>query len=113
MDSVTTSELRDHIKNEEERLKKGEERMERIEQELRPIAKLYNAFVGASAVLTLLIGVLLWVYLQDRDQMKQQGDAIQKQGFVIEKLILKHEELEKDLKKDISRLDRELEKRHH
>lgn len=112
MTNVTVEEFRAHVAKEEEALKKGDERMARIEEELRPIAKLYNAFMGASAVLTMLIGVLLWVYLGDREQIKQQGDALVKQGFVIEKLILKHEELERDLKKDIARIDRDIEKHH-
>ena len=104
--------LREHIEHEETKFDKGEDRMERIENDLRPIAKMYNAFMGASAVLTFLITVLIWVYMGDRDQLRQQGDAIIKQGFVIEKMILKHEELEKDLKRDVARVEREVERLH-
>lgn len=104
--------LRQHVEYEEKRFEEGERRMERIEEDLRPIAKMYNAFLGASAMLSALIALMVWIYMGDRDSMKQMGEAIQKQGSAIERMILKHEELERDMRRDFTRVDKELDRVH-
>lgn len=122
---VTKEEFADHARREEanqhmmsEALEEGNKRMAAIENDLKPLLKLYHAVLGAGTVL-FLVGILAtYIYQGDREQAAQQTKAMQiisenvaKQGTVIEKLILRHEELEKDTGKSIDRIEKQLERR--
>jgi hypothetical protein len=97
-----------HIETEEARFDEGDKRMNRIEQELRPITKMYHAFLGAGMTMGLLLAVLVWVYLSDVKKMTFVTDTLVKQGLVIEKILTKHEELEKDYRREFERVEKML-----
>ncbi len=95
-----------------EKFERGEARMERIEEDLRPLNKMYWAVMGSTVVGTALIGLLIFIYQNDRSDVKAMQDAIYKQGTNIEKLIQSHQELEKDMRREFTRIDKEIDRNH-
>jgi hypothetical protein len=122
---VTKDEFEAHAHAEEanqrmvsEALSEGNKRMAAIETDLKPLLKLYHAVLGAGAVLGFVAILLTFIYQGDREQaaatsqaVKTVTEAVAKQGVVLEKLILRHEELEKDTDKAIERIEKKMEKR--
>lgn len=109
----------EHIRQEEhfqhesnERLREGNERMARIEEDLRPLKNLYHAVVGASVLGTCLVALILFIYSNDRSTLQNLGEAVQRQGVVLEKLIAAHQELEKDTVKEFTRIEKTIEALH-
>lgn len=100
--------LRTHIEMEESRLDEGAKRMAQIEQDLRPLTRLYYSVVGASVVISLLIGSLLFIYNDDKEHMKELTNAVYQQGKALEKMIVMHQSLEKD----VMRVEKDIEKHH-
>lgn len=122
---MTKDEFAAHAHAEEENqkmvgkaLEEGNKRMAAIETDLKPLLKLYHAVLGAGTVL-FLVGILAaYIYQGDRETAAQQTRAMQtisenvaKQGTVLEKLILRHEELERDTVKEFGRIEKQLEKK--
>ncbi len=99
-------------KVEEEKFKQGEDRMQKIEEDLRPLKSMYYAVLGSAGVGTLLLLTLLYIYTRDRADADVMQQAIYKQGMAIEKLMQSHQELERDYRRDISRVEQEFEKYH-
>ena len=113
-----------HAKNEEinqkitnDALHEGNIRMGNIEGELKelatdlkPLLKLYHAVMGATTLDAFFVGLLIFIYSNDRESIKKIGEAVQTQGMALEKLIQKHEVFETDTTKEISRIERVLEK---
>ena len=113
-DSAFFTKVERHIAEEEERLlleaerrKVGDERMDRIEQDLRPLNRLYWAVMGSGGVGAMLLAVLLFIYSDDRDTQKMMQDLLYKQGVAIEKLIQAQGTLESDLRREIGRVEAE------
>lgn len=102
--------LTDHIEREEDQFRDGAERMERIEQDLQPIKKMYWALMGSSGVMALLLAVLLYIYAEDKHGAKAMQEAIYKQGVAIERLLVSHTELEKDYRRDMTRIESTLDR---
>lgn len=92
-------------KAEDEKFKLGDQRMAAIEEDLKPLKKMYWAVVGCGAVGTALFALLIWVYLEDRSGMKEMQAAILKQGSAIQSLLSSHAELERDTRRDIGRIE--------
>ena len=111
-DPVFWVRLNNHMQQEEDRFASGDYRMDRIEEDLKPIKKLYNATIGASMVGALLLGTLLYIYHDDKGSLMAMQDAIYKQGIAIERLILSHSELEKDVRNDVARMERNIDRLH-
>ena len=130
-DFVTSREFDEHAKNEEtnqrvtnDALHEGNLRMGRIEgniaelaEDLKPLKAIYNAVIGAGGIGLMAIGLLLYIYTgdmgrvtEDRQALKALSESVLRQGVAIEKLILKHEELERDTVKDLDRIHKQLEK---
>ena len=104
--------LTTHIECEERRWKEGEDRMNRIEQDLRPLNKIYHAMIGAGTVGGLLIAGLIFVYQEDRGTLRNMVDVVYKQGTALEKLLARHEELERDTAKEFQRVEKAIERLH-
>jgi hypothetical protein len=100
-------ELKNHMAREEDRLKEGETRMDRIEEDLRPIKKMYYALIGSSAIGGFLLMTLLYIYSQDKGDLKDMQQILYRQGTAIEKLLQAHVELEKDFRREFDRIERE------
>ncbi len=123
-DYVSKEQFAQHTKNEEanqhvtnDALHEGNIRMGNIEmdlkelaQDLKPLLRLYHAFLGASAVMFLVATLLVFIYQADRKLVIDLADAVQKQGLVIERLITKHEEFRQDTAKELGRHEKALEK---
>lgn len=114
---IDRDEFQNHVKQEEldrkmlnDRLAEGNNRMATIETDLRPLKNLYHAVVGASILGTALITLVLFIYQNDREVIKLVGEAVQKQGIVLERMMIRHEELEKDTQKEFLRIEKALEK---
>lgn len=100
-----------HIEN-NVRLQEGNERMARIEEDLRPLKNLYHAVIGAATVGGLLIGILIYVYQEDRATLKLLGEVLQRQGTTMEKLIQSHQNLERETEREFARWEKVLERLH-
>lgn len=94
----------------------GEERMDRIEEDLRPIKKMYWAVLGSATVGVMLLATLIYIYQSDKGEYrearletKELATAIYKQGTVLERLLTTHQALEQDYRRTVDRLDRERE----
>lgn len=105
--------LSDHIIKEEANAKAAADRMQRIEEDLRPLKKMYHAVLGAGAVLGLLLATLLFIYQSDKESIgvmqksiRETQDSILKQGAQMEKLLYMHQELEKDLRREIAHAEK-------
>ncbi len=97
----------------------GEARMARIEKELQPLNKMYYAVIGSGAVAFFLLATLLFIYKTDRanvDDMRKTSDSMQQaiyeQGAAIKMMLQSHQELEKDFRRDVARIEKELDRRH-
>lgn len=106
--------LQNHIDWEEKNSKITNERMERLEQELHPLKKMYFAVVGAGSVLSLLLATLLYIYDSDKrnadamqKSIRETQDAIIRQGAALEKMLYMHQELERDLRREIAHVGAE------
>lgn len=107
---MLVEELRQKL--EEEKFKQGDERMQRIEEDLRPLKSMYYAVLGSAGVGTLLLLTLLYIYTRDRADADVMQQAIYKQGMALEKLMQSHQALERDYRRDISRVEQGLDKYH-
>jgi hypothetical protein len=109
--------LKKHDEWEREARKSDSIRMQVIEGDLAPLKKMYWAVVGSGAVGVLLLAVLVYVYQSDRGAAKDMAQAqaemvksLHIQGTAIEKLLISHQELEKDYRRDYERVEKQLEK---
>jgi hypothetical protein len=123
-DFVTSNEFELHAKNEEanqritnDALHEGNIRMGNIERDiselatdLKPLLKLYHAVMGAAALGAMFIALLIFIYNQDRDAIKVLGESVQKHSIILEKMIARHEEFERDTQKEFGRIEKALEK---
>jgi hypothetical protein len=100
-------------KQDEARFKAGAARMQEIEKDLRPLKQLYWAVIGSGGVAALLLGTLLFIYRSDKADLKAMQEILYKQGTAIELLIKSHQELEKDMRREVSRVDRDIERFHN
>lgn len=91
----------------------GEKRMARIEEDLRPLKAMYYAVLGCGGVGTFLLMTLLYIYQTDKNDSKQMQEAIYKIATTTEKLVVSHQELEKDYRRDIGRIEKEIETFHN
>ena len=105
--------LMEHMKAEDTKFCAGEERMDRIEEDLRPIKKMYWAVIGSASVGILLLAALIYIYQTDkmeyregRQETKELASAIYKQGVVLERLFTSHTLLEQDYRRTIDRIDK-------
>lgn len=96
----------------EERFAEGDKRMASIEEDLKPLKKMYYAVLGSAAVGTMLLGTLIYIYNSDKSSIAEavqrqanMQEAIYKQGTAIEKLLQSHQELERDTRRDIERIE--------
>lgn len=118
-DPISRDVFAEHAKAEEahqrivsDALEEGNKRMEKIEEDLRPVKNLYHTVVGASMIGTALVGLLIFIYVNDRETIKTLSESVQRQGLVLEKMIQSHQELEKDTTKEFQRFEKTLEKLH-
>lgn len=102
--------LRMHIKEEEALFKAGDDRMKAIEEDLRPIRKMYWAVVGSATVGLMLLATVVFFYQADRNDFRDMQKVLHKQGSAIEVLISNHQELEKDVRREHSAFERDIEK---
>jgi hypothetical protein len=109
--------LADHIAKEEANAAANAERMERIEADLRPLRAMYYAVIGAGGVASMLLATLLYIYTADKGaitemqmSIRQAQEAIIKQGGAMEKLLLMHQELERDVRRDVERVEKSIER---
>lgn len=102
--------LTEHIQNEEDAFDRGEKRMAQIEADLQPIRRMYYAVIGSAGIGTLLLVSLVFIYQNDRTEIRNTQDALYRQGVAIERLLVSHAELEKDFRHDQSRTDTALSK---
>lgn len=111
--SVTLESINDtltaHITSEEETFERGEKRMDDIERDLQPLQKMYYAIIGSGTVASILIGVLVFIYMSDRSEMKTMSQAIHTQGMAIERLLVTTNNIITLQEKDLARLDRHIE----
>lgn len=128
---VTAREFSEHAKNEEQNQKvtndalhEGNVRMGNIEEhiselasDLKPLKALYNAVIGASVLGTFSLGLLLYIYTgaqeriaEDRVIVRSLADSVQKHTILIEKMVQKHEELERDTRRELDRIEKTLDK---
>lgn len=121
---IDRDEFQNHVKQEErdrlqlnERLAEGNLRMGQIEKDLRPLQALYHAVLGSTVIGAALIGLVLFIYQNDREAIKLMGEAVQKQGeaaqkqsLILERVVLKLDEVEKDTHKEFDRVEKRLDK---
>lgn len=107
------TELMNHMGGEEEKFRICEERMARIEEDLRPIKKMYWAVIGSASVGILLLASLLYIYQSDKSEYREGrmetrelASSIYKQGIVLERLFTSHTLLEQDYRRTIDRINK-------
>lgn len=94
-------------KSDHEKFERGEARMDKIEQDLRPLNKMFWAVIGSAGVGVALLATVLWIYNNDREQASQMQHVLYEQGAAIKMLLQSHAELERDYRRDIQRLEAE------
>lgn len=71
----------------------NEERLQQIEQDLRPLARMYWAIVGSAGVFGFVLSLLVFIYTGDRDQIKGMQSVLYEQGTAIKVMLNKLENL--------------------
>ncbi len=89
--------LDNHIKKEEEDKQEVMDRMDRIENDLRPLSRMYWAILGSGSVAALLLLTLLYIYQEDKGNLSAMQQAIYRQGLAIERLLASQSAMEKDI----------------
>jgi hypothetical protein len=89
----------------DQRIKLGEEMMKTLQEELRPLSRMYHAILGCGAVGTLLCAVVTYIYINDRADSKAMNAAIYTQGIAIQRLLTAQESIERDLTRLYQRQD--------
>lgn len=131
MDFVSKEDFSLHAQSEEvnqrvmnDALHEGNLRMGSIEasvgdlsNDMKPLKALYNAVVGASAIGTIAVALLLYIYTgaqdrlaEDRSNIKSLAESVQKHTVILEKVVMSHQELEKDTTKEFQRIEKVLER---
>jgi hypothetical protein len=98
--------LYNHMTDEDTKFLEGRARMDRIEEDLRPIKKMYWAVVGSAGIGTLMLMLLLYIYAADKAEFKDVQKAILIQGAAIERLMVTQQTLESSYRRDMDRLER-------
>lgn len=106
-----------------DRFKSGDDRMANIEAEIVALNKLVDAFDGFKRALMLgskvafwlgsaLIGIALWVFTEKHANDKIISDTIVKHSIALERMVNSHQELERDTRRELDRLQRDIDHKH-
>ena len=131
MDYVSKEDFSIHAHNEEQNqrvtndaLHEGNLRMGNIEEniselssDMKPLKALYNAVLGASAIGTVAVALLIYIYTgaqdrlaEDRATIKSLAQSVHAHTVIIERMVQSHQELEKDSAKEFQRIEKILER---
>ena len=118
MEDEYRSEIRDHMKNEDDfkremtdRFKAGDDRMSNIETDIGSLKNLVAVFDGFRKSLNIIATMggaimllFLWILLEKNADIKATQDTLLKHSVALEKLVYSHQELEKDVRRELDRI---------
>ncbi len=107
-------EYEDEFKKEmTDRFKAGDDRMVKIEGDISALSRLADAFEGFKKALNMIgwisgavLALFMWILLEKNADIKATQETLVKHAITLEKMVGSHQELERDMRREFDRLEK-------